>query len=241
MGLQPAGVIHNNLAVNTHHLFLHVRNATQPTITRVSLCHKKVWRSRFTESRVILPFNHEFIYSTPNATQQTVGNKTHVNNSILPTNIQHLIIHARNWIPMQNSQWHTNRMIGTSRDKMQPNEKHCLTHCSQPVSKLGYVIHRLLNGHRVKFHSYLCKKISATYGRSAEVTNNYRKSCRTGLYFCEYGLTIISCCVCFNLLFPYNTTNNHKFFQVLFIITTFMWFIIMIIKIVFLCPVTRAN
>jgi hypothetical protein len=42
MGLQMAGVIHNNLASNTNHLlFFHVRTATQPTITHVSLCHKK--------------------------------------------------------------------------------------------------------------------------------------------------------------------------------------------------------
>ena len=42
VGLQPAGVIHNNLDGYTHHLlFFHVWTATQSTITGVSLCHKK--------------------------------------------------------------------------------------------------------------------------------------------------------------------------------------------------------
>jgi hypothetical protein len=53
MGLQPVGVVHNNFAAYTHHLlFSHVRTAAQTTITRVILCHKKVGRSCFNESRV---------------------------------------------------------------------------------------------------------------------------------------------------------------------------------------------
>jgi len=53
MGLQTAEVIRSNLAGHAHHLlFLHVRHANQPTITGVSLYHKKVGRPSFTETRV---------------------------------------------------------------------------------------------------------------------------------------------------------------------------------------------
>jgi len=53
MGLQPAGVIHSNLAGHAHHLlFLHVRHANQPTITGVYLYHKKVGSPWFTETRI---------------------------------------------------------------------------------------------------------------------------------------------------------------------------------------------
>jgi hypothetical protein len=54
MGLQPAGIIHNNLAGDAHHLlFLHVRPVNQPTITGVDLFHKKCGRPCFTETHVI--------------------------------------------------------------------------------------------------------------------------------------------------------------------------------------------
>jgi hypothetical protein len=53
LGLQPAGVILNNFAGYTHQLlFVYVRTATQPSIKLVSLCHKKVGRFYFIESRV---------------------------------------------------------------------------------------------------------------------------------------------------------------------------------------------
>jgi hypothetical protein len=52
MGLQPAGIIHNNSA-GCAHLFFHVRPTNQPTITDVDLCHKKVESPWFTETRVI--------------------------------------------------------------------------------------------------------------------------------------------------------------------------------------------
>ena len=42
IGLQPAGVIHNNLVGYTHHLFFHVWTVTQPTITRVSFAIKRL-------------------------------------------------------------------------------------------------------------------------------------------------------------------------------------------------------
>jgi hypothetical protein len=41
MGVQPAGIIHNNLPSDTHpSLFFHVRPTNQPTITGVDLYHK---------------------------------------------------------------------------------------------------------------------------------------------------------------------------------------------------------
>jgi hypothetical protein len=43
MGLQAAGVIHNNLTGDAHHLFFHVRPANQPTKTGMGLCRRKVW------------------------------------------------------------------------------------------------------------------------------------------------------------------------------------------------------
>ena len=54
LGLQPAGVMHNNLAAYAHHfLFFHVRPANQPKKTGVKHWHKKVGRPWFTETRVI--------------------------------------------------------------------------------------------------------------------------------------------------------------------------------------------
>jgi hypothetical protein len=54
MGLQPAGIIHNNLTGDAHHLlFFHMPPANQPTITGVDLCHKKAGRPCFTETCVI--------------------------------------------------------------------------------------------------------------------------------------------------------------------------------------------
>jgi hypothetical protein len=54
MGLQRAGIIHNNFAGDAHNLLIfHVRPANQPTITGVDLCHKTFGQSWFTETRVI--------------------------------------------------------------------------------------------------------------------------------------------------------------------------------------------
>jgi hypothetical protein len=54
MGIQLAGIIHNNLAGDAHNLLIfHVLPANQTTITGVDLCHKQVGRSWFTETRVI--------------------------------------------------------------------------------------------------------------------------------------------------------------------------------------------
>jgi len=65
------------------------------------------------------------------------GNKMYVNNSILPTNIQYLKIHARNWKRMQKSQWRTNKMIRTSYDKTQPTAKRNVTP-HNPVQSLAF-------------------------------------------------------------------------------------------------------
>ena len=66
MGLQPAGVTHNNLAGDAHHLFFHVKPSNQSTITGVEPCHKKSGRHWFTENRVILfqPFAHSNLNTT---------------------------------------------------------------------------------------------------------------------------------------------------------------------------------
>ena len=54
IGLQPTGIIHNNLAGCAHRLlFFHLRPANQPTITAVDLWHKNVGCPRFTETRAI--------------------------------------------------------------------------------------------------------------------------------------------------------------------------------------------
>ena len=54
MGLQPAGIIHNNLAGDTSNLlFFCVQPTNQPTRKGVGCCHKKVGRPWFTETRVI--------------------------------------------------------------------------------------------------------------------------------------------------------------------------------------------
>jgi hypothetical protein len=52
MGLQDAGIIHNNFA-SYEHWFFHVRPPNQPTITVVDLYHTKAGRAWFTETRVI--------------------------------------------------------------------------------------------------------------------------------------------------------------------------------------------
>jgi hypothetical protein len=53
-GAPTLGIIHNNLAGDVHYLlFSHVRPANQSTKTGVDLCHKKVGRRWFTETRVI--------------------------------------------------------------------------------------------------------------------------------------------------------------------------------------------
>jgi hypothetical protein len=102
MGLQPAGTSHYNLAGDAHHLFFHVRPANQPTITGVDLCHKTLWRPRFTETRII---RYQSFVSVHNArfhpecfTTDKGSNKTCENNIILLTYIQYLKIHVRNWI-----------------------------------------------------------------------------------------------------------------------------------------------
>jgi len=164
---------------------------------------------------IIQPFalvNRARLYSKC-YTLDKVGNKTHVNNSILPTNIQSLKIHTRNWKRMQNSQWHTNRMIKTTCDKTQPNAKRRIQYqFSLPGSQLGFLIHRLLNGHGLELQSCMgydrwWRKFSASYGRSAEVTKKFRQSSRTSLNFCEHGLPSISSYVCYKFLLLYDTTQ----------------------------------
>ena len=76
MGLQPASVIHNNLAGDAHHLLFHVQSTNQPTITSVELCHKKAGHPWFTETRVIR--SQQFGDSTLNATQETKAARKHV-------------------------------------------------------------------------------------------------------------------------------------------------------------------
>jgi len=98
MGLQPACVIHNNLAGYTRNLLLHVQPANQPTITGVCLCHKEVVRLSFIETRVIRyqPFvsvRNTDLYSEFYKTQRRQQNTC---NTILPTNIQYLKIHGWN-------------------------------------------------------------------------------------------------------------------------------------------------
>jgi hypothetical protein len=107
--LQPASIIHNNLGGDAHRLlFFHVQPTNQPTITGVNLSHKKVGRPWFTETRNI---RYQPFVLVQNArfhsecyTIDKRGNKTCVNNFILPTNIQYLKIHVRNLIFSQTSQ-----------------------------------------------------------------------------------------------------------------------------------------
>jgi hypothetical protein len=124
MGLQLAGIIHNNLADDAHLLFYQMRPANQPTITGVDLCHTKVRGSCFTETRVIRyqPFVsvHNATFHSGCYTIDKGSNKTCENNIILPTNIQYLKIHVRNWIWSQTSQWYINRMKYTWGDRLQP-------------------------------------------------------------------------------------------------------------------------
>jgi hypothetical protein len=101
MGLQPAGIIHNNLAGDTHNLLIfHLRPANQPTITGVELCHKKARRPWFTTTRVIRyqPFVsvHNAPFHSECYTIDNGSNKTYKNNTILLTNIHYLKIHVRN-------------------------------------------------------------------------------------------------------------------------------------------------
>ena len=102
LGLQPAGVIHNNLAAYAHHfLHFHVRPANQqPTITGVDLCHKNVRRPWFTETRAIpcQPFIlvHNARFHSECYTNHKGSNQTCENNIIPPTNIQCLKIHVHN-------------------------------------------------------------------------------------------------------------------------------------------------
>ena len=56
------------------------------------------------------------------------SNTTWVKNSTLPTNIQYLKIHARNWIWWQASQGYTNRLIGTRVDTIEQNATWSLQH-----------------------------------------------------------------------------------------------------------------
>jgi hypothetical protein len=66
MGVQPAGIIHNNLAGNTHPLlFFHVRPANQPTVSGVDVCHKKLGRPSFTETRVVRHQSYVSVHTAP--------------------------------------------------------------------------------------------------------------------------------------------------------------------------------
>jgi hypothetical protein len=101
MGLQPMGIIDNNVAGDTNPLlFFHMQPANQPTIMGVDLCHKMFGRPWFTETRVIRyqPFVsvHNAPFHSECYTTDTGSNKTYENNIILPTNIQYLKIHICN-------------------------------------------------------------------------------------------------------------------------------------------------
>jgi hypothetical protein len=125
MGLQPVGIIHNNLAGDAHNLLIfHVQPTNQPTIRGVDLCHRKFGCPLFTETRVIRyqPFAsvhnnrlHFQCYTTDKG-----SNKICENNIILPTNIQYLKIHIRNWIWSQ-----------TSSDTQTELNIHGVTKCNQ--------------------------------------------------------------------------------------------------------------
>jgi hypothetical protein len=97
MGLRPAGIIHNNVAGDAHHLlFFHMRAANQTRITGVDLCHKKVGRPCFTETCAIRyqPFVsvHNIPFHSECHTIDKGSNKTCDNNTILPMSIQYLQI-----------------------------------------------------------------------------------------------------------------------------------------------------
>jgi hypothetical protein len=114
-GLQPAGVIQNNLACDAQSLLIfHVQPANQSTITGVDLCHKKVGRPWFTE-KCAIPYQpfvsvHNAAFHSQCDTIHKCSNKTCENNIILPTNIRYLKIYVRKWIRSQTSHWHTNTM-----------------------------------------------------------------------------------------------------------------------------------
>jgi hypothetical protein len=145
MGLQLAGIIHNNLAGHAHLLCFQMRPANQPAITGVDLCHKKAGRPWFTETRVI---RYEPFISVHNATFRSGcyvidkgSNKTCENNIILPTNIHYLKIHVRNWIRSQTSQWYTTRIKYTLGNQMQYVKRN--THSPSHFPSYGFLIHGL--------------------------------------------------------------------------------------------------
>jgi hypothetical protein len=133
MGLQPAGIIHNNLTGDAHLLvFFHRLPPNHPTTTGVDLCHKKFGRPWFTETRAIryqpsLSVHNAPFHSQCHTTHKR-SNKTCYNNINLPTNIQYLKIHVRDWIWSQTTQWYINRMIYTLGDKIKPNAVYKVQH-----------------------------------------------------------------------------------------------------------------
>jgi hypothetical protein len=101
MGLQPAGIIHSNLASDTHILIFKMRLANQLKITGVDLCLKKFGRIRFTETHAI---RYQPSVSVHNAkfpsqchTTHKGSNKIYYNNITLPTNIRYLKTHVNEY------------------------------------------------------------------------------------------------------------------------------------------------
>jgi hypothetical protein len=80
MGLQPPGIIYNNLDGDTN-LFFHALPPNQSIITGVDLCQEKVGPAQFTK-HVPLDTNHLYQFITPhstlNATQLTNEPTKHV-------------------------------------------------------------------------------------------------------------------------------------------------------------------
>jgi hypothetical protein len=102
------------------------------------------------------------------------------------------------------------------------------TFFSQPLSRLGCLIHRLLLGHELglpscRGYGVVDKKINATYGRCAELTYIFRKPRNIGLHFYWHGLPIIASCICYKCLLLRNTSSKWKHFRVFFIINTLKW------------------
>ena len=116
-----------------HFIFFHVSPTNhQPTIRGVDLCHKNVQHPWFTETRVIRyqPFvsAHNARFHSECNTNDKGSNQTCQNNITLPTNIQYLKIHIRNWIRSQTSQWDTNRIKWTWGDKLHPTAVRTVQH-----------------------------------------------------------------------------------------------------------------
>jgi hypothetical protein len=197
LGLQPAGVIHNNLAGYIHHLlFFYVRTTTQPSIKVVSLCHKKVGRFCFTESRVFryksFVLVHGARFYSECYTIKKGCNKICVNNSFLPMNIQYLKILARNWKTHKqndkNKRWQTASkceilaptLTFTSRIKAWlPNSQ---------ITNWPWIRVADLQG-------IWCDRIKlAPHTTDAYIEHKIPKVVSTGLRFYEHGLPIIASC-----------------------------------------------